>query len=61
MTDRIRLILATAVTSLLLAAVSVAGLELHSGSSAPHSGAPAPTTIQAAPAAPAPTWDQEHD
>jgi hypothetical protein len=61
MQERLRLIIAATLTCLLLAAVSVAGLLSHAGSSAPTASAPAPLTTQATHTAPAPSWNEEHD
>lgn len=61
MSERTRLTLAVALTTLLLAAVGVAGIVLHTGSTAPTARAPVPITTQAAHAAPTPSWDAEHD
>lgn len=61
MSDRIRLTIAAALTSLLLAAVSLAGVALHAGPSAPRAHQPVTVATPAAQTAPTPSWYEEHD
>jgi hypothetical protein len=61
MSERIRLTLAAAATTLLLAAVSVAGLVVHAGSPVPTSNVTVPRPTPVAHIAIAPTWHEEHD
>ncbi len=61
MPEHIRLTIAVAMTILLLAAVSAAGIALHTGSPPPAATAPAPLTTQAAHPTSTPSWHEEHD
>jgi hypothetical protein len=61
MSERIRLIIAAAATTLLLAAVSVAGLAVHARSAAPTSNVTVPRPTPVAHIAAAPTWHEEQD
>ena len=61
MSERIRLTIAVAMTVLLLAAVSVAGIVLHTGSSPTTARAPVPLTTQAAHPTSISNWHEEHD
>lgn len=61
MSERIRLTIAAAATTLLLAAVSIAGLGLHPGSPAPARSAPIAPTTQTVHPAPTSNWHEEYD
>jgi hypothetical protein len=61
MSERIRLTLAAAATILLLAAVSIAGLAVHSGSPVLTSNVTVPAAPSVVHIATAPTWHEEHD
>lgn len=61
MPERTRLTIAGAATTLLLAAVSVAGVALHTGPPAPTARAPVALTTPVAHTAPTPGWHEEHD
>lgn len=60
MSERLRLTIAVAMTILLLAAVSAAGIVLHTGTWAATASAPVPLTTQAAHPTSTPNW-HEHD
>ena len=61
MSERIRLTIAVTMTILLLAAVSAAGIALHTGSPAAPATAPGPLATQAAHPTSTPSWHEEHD
>ena len=61
MPEHIRLTIAVAMTILLLAAVSAAGIVLHTGSPPPAATAPAPLATQASHPPLTPSWHEEHD
>jgi hypothetical protein len=61
MSERIRLTLAAAAATLLLAAVSVAGLAVHARSPVTTSNATVPRPTPVVHIATAPTWHEEHD
>jgi hypothetical protein len=61
MSERIRLTVASAVTALLLAAVSIAGIAVHTGSPAPATSAAVSLTTQATQVTPTPNRHAEQD
>lgn len=61
MSERTRLTIAVAMTILLLAAVSAAGIAFNTGSWATTASAPTPLTTQAAQPTSTPNWHEEHD
>jgi hypothetical protein len=61
MSERIRLTIAVAMTILLLAAVSAAGIALHTASPAAPATAPVPLTTQVVHPTSTPNWHEEHD